>query len=368
MLSNGYILILIWLASVGIFFRFINVYSVETVNGKKEYRMKFLPALILFLPIIFMAGFRDASVGDTYVYITNYQDIPGTIGGLINYLPSVSKDQGFTLLSGIIKMIAGNNAKIYLLILAAIQGIILVCVFRKYSADYLTAIFLFIASTDYISWMFNGIRQFTAVTIIFAATPLILKKKYIPLIVVILLAATIHASALLMLPVVFIVQGKAWNTKTILFIIASMVALVFVDQFTNVLDTLLADTQYTNVVSDWQSWNDNGTNAIRVLVYSVPAILSLIGKKYIDQADDPVVNVCSNMSIISMGLYIISIGTSGIMLGRLPIYVSLYGYIQMIWSINNMFTEKSAKLIKIAMILFYLAFYYYQMHLTWGII
>ena len=126
---------------------------------------------------------------------------------------------------------------------------------------------------------FNGIRQFTAVTIIFAATPLILRKKYVPLILIILLAATIHASALLMLPVVFIVQGKAWNKKTIIFIIASMIALVFVDQFTNVLDNLLTDTQYTNVVSDWQSWNDNGTNAIRVLVYSLPAILSLIGKK-----------------------------------------------------------------------------------------
>ena len=368
MLSNGYILILIWLAGVGVFFSFANVYRVVRVNGKIEYRMYLLPALILFLPVIFMAGFRDVSIGDTYVYMTNFQDIPETIGGLISYLPSVSKDKGFTVLSGIIKMIIGNNTKIYLLILAAIQGIILVSIFRKYSTDYLISIFLFIASTDYISWMFNGIRQFTAVTIIFAATPLILKKKYVPLILIIILAATIHASALLMLPVVFIVQGKAWNKKTIIFIIASMAALVFVNQFTDILDNLLTDTQYTNVVSDWQSWNDNGTNAIRVLVYSVPAILSLIGKKYIDQADDPVVNVCSNMSIISMGLYIISIGTSGIMIGRLPIYVSLYGYIQMIWSINNMFTEKSAKLIKIAMILFYLAFYYYQMHLTWGII
>ena len=357
MLSNGYILILIWLAGVGVFFSFANVYRVVRVNGKIEYRMYLLPALILFLPVIFMAGFREASIGDTYVYITSYQNIPETIGGLISYLPSVSKDKGFTVLSGIIKMIIGNNTKIYLLILAAIQGIILVSIFRKYSTDYLISIFLFIASTDYISWMFNGIRQFTAVTIIFAATPLILKKKYVPLILIIILAATIHASALLMLPVVFIVQGKAWNKKTIIFIIASMAALVFVNQFTDILDNLLTDTQYTNVVSDWQSWNDNGTNAIRVLVYSVPAILSLIGKKYIDQADDPVVNVCSNMSIISMGLYIISIGTSGIMIGRLPIYVSLYGYIQMIWSINNMFTEKSAKLIKIAMILFYLAFY-----------
>ena len=41
MLSNGYILILIWLASVGVFFSFANVYRVVRVNGKLEYRMFF---------------------------------------------------------------------------------------------------------------------------------------------------------------------------------------------------------------------------------------------------------------------------------------------------------------------------------------
>ena len=37
--------------------------------------------------------------------------------------------------------------------------------------------FLFLASTDYISWMFNGIRQFTAVTITFIGIKFILDKK-----------------------------------------------------------------------------------------------------------------------------------------------------------------------------------------------
>ena len=48
--------------------------------------------------------------------------------------------------------------------LASIQAIILVTIYRKYSTNYLLSIFLFIASTDYLSWMFNGVRQFAAVT------------------------------------------------------------------------------------------------------------------------------------------------------------------------------------------------------------
>ena len=152
-------------------------------------------------------------------------------------------------------------------------------------------------------------------------------------------------------------------------LIAMLLAIAFVDQFTGILDTMLADTQYGNVVSDWQSWNDDGTNPLRVLVYSVPTILSLIGIRYIRNADDPVINLCCNMSVITTALYCLSIFTSGVFLGRLPIYTSLYSVgILLPWEVNNLFTEKSAKLVKVVMILAYIAFYYYQMHFTWALL
>ena len=58
---------------------------------------------------------------------------------------------------------------------------------------------------------------------------------------------------------------------------ATIAVVTFIGSFTNLLDSVLAETQYTNVVSDWQSWQDDGTNIFRVLVYAVPAILSFIG-------------------------------------------------------------------------------------------
>ena len=98
---------------------------------------------------------------------------------------------------------------------------------------------------------------------------------------------------------------------------------MFANQFTNILDTMLSETQYENMVSDWQSWQDDGTNFLRVLVYCVPTIISLIGLKSIRQEDDPLINLCTNMSIVSAGLYVISMFTSGVFIGRLPIYFSL---------------------------------------------
>ena len=113
---------------------------------------------------------------------------------------------------------------------------------------------------------------------------------------------------------------------------------------------------------------DDGTNILRVLVYSVPALLSLVGIRYIRYAEDPVINICTNMTIVSMGLYVVSMFTSGLLIGRLPIYFSLYGYILLPWMIQHMFTEKSAVLVKIAMVGSYLVFYIYQMHFAWGLV
>lgn len=365
---SEFLLILVWLAVGTVIYGIMPTKEYVMVHGKTELRETWFWAIFLFIPIIYMAGTRGNNIGDTYAYKTAFANLPDTLSDLLSYVPTVKKDKGFSLLSGIIKVIFGNNTVVYFMILAAIQGGAIIYVFRKYSTNYLLSVFLFIASSDYISWMYNGIRQFVAVTIIFAATPWMLEKKWAKLIAVILLASTIHGSALLMLPVVFIVQGKAWNRKTILVTVVSVATLMFVDQFTNVLETLLSDTQYTNVVSDWENFNDDGTNPIRVLVYSIPAIISFVGRKWISVEQDDCANLCTNMSIISAALYVISMGTSGIFIGRLPIYTSMYGYILLPYMLDKIFTKESTRPVKFVMIALYLGFYYFQIHFSWGLI
>lgn len=341
----------------------------ELVNGRKVERWTMPTALILIAPYIVWAGFRSNAFGDTGSYQKAFRECASSLGEIGNYLSSVTKDKGFYLLMALEKSIFGDSCRLFFVLLAAFQLLIIVWMFRKYSEDYWFSIFLFIASTDYISWTFNGIRQFTAVVIAYAATPFILKKKYIPSILLILLASTMHQSVLLMIPIIFIIQGKAWNKKTVLCILACLTALLFVDQFTNVMDSMLAETQYRNVVSDYKSWNDDGTNPLRVLVYSIPMILSLIGLKYVQAENDPMINTAVGASAIVCGLYVISMVTSGIFLGRLPIYISLWSQcILLPWEIKHMFTEKSARLVKIIAICCYCVFFYFQMHFTWGIL
>lgn len=366
---SQYILVIIWLGILYFISRNANVYTSENIFGKNEVRVSVAFAIFAVLPLIYWTATRNSWFGDTGAYIGGFKMLPSTLGEMPEYISNVKKDKGFSVFGILIKQIVGNREVLYLGILAAIQIIILSLVYRKYSTDYVMALFVFVASTDYISWMHNGIRQFTAVILIFAATELILQKKYVPLIAIILFASTIHGSALLMIPIVFIAQGEPWNKKTMLAIVVLLLAIVYVENFTTLLESMLEETQYTNVVSDWQAGKDDGTNPIRVFIYAVPTLLSLVGLYQIKTIKDPIINLACNMGIISTMLYCLSMVTSGIYIGRLPIYCSLYANgILLPWEIKNIFTKKSSKMVYIVAVVCYMLFFYYQMHFIWGLI
>ncbi len=360
------VFLLVWLAAMYIFANQVNVMQKEQVCDKTEYRPAWFFAILVISPIIYLAAVRGP-FADTAMYLKSYRSLPNSLGELFSVMPTITKDKGFSFLSGLIKLVVANQTVIYLAIIAIIQGTLLISVYRKYSPAYITSIFLFVASTDYVSWMFNGMRQFTAVTLIFAATGLMLRRKWISTILVILLASAMHQSALMMIPVVFVVQGKAWNKWTVLCLAGAVLAVLFVDRFTDILDNMMQDTQYSNMVSDWEEWGDNGTSVLRVGVYAVPTILSAVGLKYIRHEGDSMINMCVNMSILSTCLYVISMFTSGIFIGRLPIYMSLYNYILLPWEIKHMFTKPSQRIITVCMVGAYLLFNVFQMKFAWGL-
>lgn len=340
----------------------------EQLDGRTVERWDILPAFLLVLPYIVWAGFRPNGFGDTGLYRSGFLNAEASLGAAFSILTSDSKDVGFYALRSLLKMVIGNNDELFFLLIAAFQILGMAVIYRRYTPDYWLCVFLFIASTDYLSWVHNGMRQYIAVIVIFLCFPLLLRRQYIAHILVILLASTIHGSALLMIPIIFIVQGEAWNAKTILMLIATGVIVVFVDRFTPLLNELLQDTQYDDMMTNEIWAADDGTNILRVLIYSVPALLSLLGLRYVRAADDPVMNICVNCSIVTMAFYLISAVSSGIYIGRLPIYTTLQGYMALPWLIDQIFEKKSAQLLRLAMAALFCVFFFFQTHFVWGLI
>ena len=329
-----------------------------------EARAHLFMAVVTFAVIVFFAGMRNR-VGDTEAYIKMFNDYPLFQNAHDIIFDSSAREPGFRLFSILIKTYISDNYTVWLSIIAVISGICVMIPIYKYSCNFGVSAFLFMASCQF-SWMFNGMRQFLVAAIIFSCTGLILKNKTLLYILIVCVLSTIHQSALLLIPMYFIAQGEPWNKRTMLFIGCIVLAMLFATRFTNMLTDVVEQTDYASSVNEFKA-TDDGTSPIRILVESIPIILAFLYRNKIKDKLTPIIKLSINMSLIASGLYIISkIASSGILLGRLPIYFSMYNLILLPWLLKNIFEKKEKDLVYYIMIICYVAFFYYQMVIAWG--
>ena len=328
-----------------------------------ESRANLFMAFITFAVIIFFAGARSY-VADTSAYIKMFNDYPLFQNAHNIIFDSNAREPGFRLFSILIKTFISDNYTVWLSIIAVISGICVMYPLYKYSCNFGVSAFLFMASCQF-TWMFNGMRQFLVVAIMFACTGLILKNKPLLYILIVCVLATIHKSAFILIPMYFIAQGEPWNKRTLIFIGCIVLAMLFTSKFTNLLTDVVEQTDYATSVNEFKD-ADDGTSVIRILVESIPIILAFIYRNKIKDKLTPIIKLSINMSLIASGLYIISkVASSGVLLGRLPIYFSLYNLILLPWILNNTFSKHEKDLIYYVMIICYIEFFYYQMVIAW---
>ena len=329
-----------------------------------EARVHLFMAVVTFAVIIFLAGMRT-TVGDTTAYIKMFKDYPLFQNAHDAIFASNAREPGFRLFSILIKTFISDNYNVWLSIIAIISGICVMYPLYKYSCNFGVSAFLFMASCQF-SWMFNGMRQFLVAAIVFSCTGLILKNKTLLYIIIVCILSTIHKSAFILIPMYFVAKGEPWNKRTLLFIGCIVLAMLFTSKFTNLLTDVVEQTDYATSVEEFRN-TDDGTSIIRILVESIPIILAFIYRNRIKGKLTPIVKLSIDMSLIASGLYVISkIASSGILLGRLPIYFSMYNLILLPWLLRNIFDKKEKDLIYYIMIICYFAFFYYQMVVAWG--
>jgi len=329
---------------------------------EEEYRASWRIALLAFAPIIIIAGLRSG-VADTQAYIIVFNRIPFNLISGIRYLSTVTKGWGFFAYTLIFKIFISRNFQFWLFFTALFSGLCTLIPLRKYSSNFLVSVFLFVASTRFL-WLMNGIRQYLAVAIIFAFIPLLEKKKWVPYIIVILIASTIHITSLIYLPIILIVQGKPFNQRTMLFIIFILLAFTFTNLFTDVLGTLLKDTEFESYVGSIEE--DVGSNILLTFISLAPVLLVLLRRKKVEELATPFINICINMSVITAGFTFLGSFTSGILIGRIPIFFELFNFILIPWVLEKAYSRRDRTMIYIFMFLSYGAFFYYRINIVNG--
>lgn len=358
--------LLIWLFLFGaVAYLFIPQQS-EIVLGRRVRRWNWLPAAVLAAPYVIWAAWRTNHYGDTGQYRATFLSMPTGLSNMTSYVATRPKGKLFVIFEYLFKTVVSQSDVAFFFLVALIQILFIIRVYRKYSCNYWLSFFLFVASTDYLSWMHNGIRQFLAVTLIFTCIPLLVRKRYFLMCVVVLIATFIHSTAVVFLPIVFVVNGRAWNARTILCILGLIIAILFLSRVSNFMVSSMEDTAYEGDIDIFL--NDDGTNPIRVLFYAVPTIMAWVFRTRIDKVNDPMINVCVNLSVISTLVYVFSYFTSGILVGAVPIYFSLSNYILIPWLIKHIFERNSAAVVSMTFVIVYSVFFYYQCGQTWGLL
>ena len=167
-----------------------------------------------------------------------------------------------------------DDPQLFIFITALITNILIVIVLYKYSRMFELSLYVYITYGMYLTSM-NGIRQFLAAAIVFTATKYLFNGDWKKYIVVVLVASTFHQSALILLPIYFLVRRKAWTQETFMILLLSVIMVMGFNQFTAVLFSAIEDTQY----SEYQNFDEGGANVIRVAVYAIPLILAYLGRE-----------------------------------------------------------------------------------------
>lgn len=330
-----------------------------TVEGERRYTIQYVYAVFVFIYIIFFVGLRD-KVQDTGVYVQSFINTPTNWTEMLQMVSNISSGKGFYFLQGIFKIFVSDNHYVWFVFLASISCCGLLRVLYKYSVDFPLTAYLFIANTMF-TWLLNGTRQFLAVCILFAYTDWLLEGKKFRYILLVLGASLIHSSAIFMVPVcLFVSAKKLLGEKMVVFALITVIGTRYSEVVFNMLNFVL-EKDYTEALAI-----GTGSNIIRLIVAAVPIMIVIMAYQYVKENASPSIYLAVNMSFIGVCFYFASSFTNGILVGRMPVYFTVYNLYLLPWLLKNCFKEKSKKIARMVCMVMYAVFFYYQMEIAWG--
>ncbi|HLS59514.1 MAG TPA: EpsG family protein [Virgibacillus sp.] len=295
--------------------------------------------------LVTIAGLRS-NIGDTYSYKYAYEFNDYTWELILS-----EKDKGFGVLQMLLQNYVSDDPQILIFVTALLTNALIVFVLYKYSRMIEISLYVYITGGLFLVSM-NGIRQVLAAAIAFTAIHFLIKRNWLGYTLIIILASFFHQSALILLPIYFIVRLKEWSKMTAIMLTAAVLIVLGYELFSELLFQAIEDTQYGH----YRTFSEGGANKLRVVVAGVPLLIAFIGRKKFREIS-PHTNVIVNMSLL--GFFFLLISTQNWIFARFSIYFELYQLILISWIIK-LFREKDGKLIYLGILVCYFIFYYYD--------
>lgn len=253
-----------------------------------------------------------------------------------------------------------DNYHFYFLFPAFLNSFAVIKLFKRYSTSPCLSIMIFMSLGTYITYM-ASLKQCTALFFLLLSIPYAIEKKYLRFYILVLVAMLfhIHSFTFLLLPLFL---GKPWNKVTWILLAAVLFSMATYDS------TLGAFMEYAQSlganVAESEVFDDHSINALRVLVYWVPAILALVFWKRLFTTSSASENLFVNMSIASAFILTIGLVEGGNLFGRMAANFEFATAIALPWMIKKLFTKQSAQLVTIVAAILYFFYFYYEFAIT----
>lgn len=345
------------LALVFVFSFFARYAAIPSFSNKSNFTSVYIkPNKILvlgaLLSLVLISGLRT-NIGDTYFYAHIYEQFDFTWDYVLS-----QKDIGFGIFQMILKHYS-DDPQIMIFTTALITNVLIVTILYNYSRIFEISMYVYITGGLFLVSM-NGIRQVLAAAIAFTGIKFLMEGNWKRYFLIILLASIFHQSALILIPLYFMVRFKAWSKITIALVLLSIVIVIGYSQFSSLLFSAIQETQY----GGYQNFNEGGASSIRVVVSAVPLCIAYIGRDNMREIF-PKSDIVVNMTLL--GFIFMVIATQNWIFARFSIYFSLYQLILISWIIK-LFKEKDRKLIYYGILVFYFIYYYYESVISLNII
>lgn len=363
-----YILMLLWVPFIYFIYaanrRSKPMHADAVAPPEENKKFPLIYALLIFGFFTFWIGMRGYIL-DTTQYIVSFNNLTSDFSEAWSSVEWDGKSPGFDVFNAFFKCYISQDYQWWLMTIAIISMLPIMITLRKYSCDFFFSSFMFIALATF-TWPMNGMRQFICVAILFACGTFIKDGKMVKYIIIAWLLSYIHYTALLMIPVYFVVRSKPWRLKIAAFILLIIVICFFVEPvFESLESNVLEGTAYEGVTDQFEE--DDGVNPLRALFFCVFPILAYIKKDSLEEQyeSNPMLPIAVNMSLVTAALNIVGVFTSGILIGRLPIYCSVYNMLLIPYILKYSFNDRDRTLVRVVLIAMMMVMFYMECPLVY---
>lgn len=309
-------------------------------------------ALVVVLTLF--AGLRT-SYNDTQNYMRIFNEAVGLEAFLANpeNLNPLANPL-YYIFQGVLKKFT-NNPQVLIFITSLFTQCCFIRFVKRYSKEFTFSIFIYFTLGTFCLSM-AAIKQIMAMSVITLAIPYLEQNKLGRYFLLVLIAMLLHtyAIAFAVLP---LFTRKPWKVFTYVFVVVMVVLLM---NFEEIITTFMEQAdKLGKSIAEYEIFDDNTINILRIAVYAVPVVISLIFQKWIFVDSSKMNHVLVHMSIISVALMCLGTQSGANMFGRMGNYFELGAVCCLPWMLKQTFNERSYRLVSIVAISCFLGFFVY---------